>query len=70
MRTSAYPSEERWVPLESRADTLADETSGRVPNECAFRVGWMRVQAGPDAWRTNEAEAERLGGKGRLVGPS
>lgn len=38
VRTSAYPSEERWVPVEKRDDTLAEERSGRVPNECALRV--------------------------------
>nr|CDI51567.1 uncharacterized protein BN887_06027 [Melanopsichium pennsylvanicum 4] len=62
VRTSAYPSEERWVPEEKREDTLTDERSGKVPNECAFRVCLREDRVWPEAFGAKVAEAERRGG--------
>lgn len=70
VRTSAYPSEERWVLEETRDDTLTGETLGMDPNECALRLCLFTERSGPDATRKKDAEAGRFGGTGRLVGRS
>lgn len=68
-RTWAYSSEQPSLPMEG-GDTVADRRSGMVPDECTLRACLVDRRRWPDGISENEAEAARLGGCGRLVGPS
>lgn len=69
VRTWAYPSEQAWAALES-GNTMADKQLGMFPNEWKLRGSWIVGRKRSDEDRTNEAEMDRLGGCGRLVGAS